>query len=156
MVRNECKSGRTADDLNDNKFWGGLLNKALPNGIDYRNVKCYGIIKNDQPMVAWSYYSFLEHQDSNRRLIEASVSIAAFHKQWHPFTTIRLILSFFFQEKRYNRLTAVTFPSNRQAVRLVNLAGFTLEGIIRRPAGFENYMQFSLLREDWENGRFYG
>ena len=90
----------------------------------------------------------------NVKELEASVSIAAFRKDWNPFKVIQLILSLFFKDSCYNRLTAVTHPSNRQAVRLVKLAGFTLEGILRKPVDVENIMQFSILREDWEVSRW--
>ena len=156
MARNKRKLRSTENDLNDNEYWGGLLNKALPDRIDYTKIQCFGIIENGEPVVAWSFNSFMEHKEHNIKELEASVSIAAFKSDWKPISTIRLILSLFFKDTCYNRLTAVTHPSNRQAVRLVKLAGFTLEGVLRKPSNIENIMQFSILREDWQGGRFYG
>lgn len=156
MARNEFEFGSAKNDLNDNQYWGELLNKTLPDTIDYTKIQCYGIIEDGKPVVAWSFNSFLLHSEHNVKEQEASVSIAAFRKDWKPLKVIRLILSLFFNNTCYNRLTAVTHPSNRQAVRLVKIAGFTLEGILRKPAKTENLMQFSILREDWKGGRFYG
>lgn len=154
MVGNKLVIGHTKNDLNNNWFWGSKLNEALPNTIDYRKLQCFGIIKDNKPSVAWAYNSFLQHTEHNIKELEASVSIAAFRKDWNPLTTIKLILSLFFKNSCYNRLTAVTHQSNRQAVRLVKLAGFTLEGILRKPVGIEDIMQFSILREDWEASRW--
>jgi hypothetical protein len=154
MVRNEYKPRSAKNDLNDNSYWGGLLNKALPDTIDYTKLRCYGVIKDGEPVVAWAFHSCLEYKQHNINLQEASVSIASFRNDWNPIKVIKLILSLFFKDTCYNRLTAVTHPSNRQAVRLVKLAGFTLEGILRKPSGIENIMQFSLLREDWESSRW--
>ena len=126
----------------------------MTGSIDYKKLQCCGIIKDGKPVVAWAFNSFLQHTESNIQELEASVSIAAFEKDWSPFKVIPLILSLFFKDSCYNRLTAVTHPSNRQAVRLLKIAGFTLEGILRKPAEIENIMQFSILREDWEASRW--
>lgn len=152
MVRNEYKPLSAEDDLN--QYWGGLLNEALPHRIDFTKTWCSGIIQDGKPVVAWSFNSYLEHVEHNIKELEASVSIAAFQADWKPLKVIRLILSLFFKDTCYNRLTAVTHSSNRQAVRLVNLAGFTLEAILRKPTGIEDIMQFSILREDWEKSRW--
>lgn len=154
MVGNESIVRSSKDDLKNNFYWGSKLNEALPDRIDYRRLQCFGIVDNGEPVVAWSFNSFQLHTESNIRELEASVSIAAFRKDWKPFKVIPLILSLFFKDSCYNRLTAVTHPSNRQAVRLLKVAGFTLEGILRKPAGIENIMQFSILREDWERSRW--
>jgi RimJ/RimL family protein N-acetyltransferase len=154
MVGNKHISRSSENGLNNNWYWGTKLNEAIPDRIDYTKCQCYGIIKEGMPSVAWAFNSFLMHKESNIQELEASVSLAAFRKDWNPLTTIKLILSLFFKDSCYNRLTAVTHASNRQAVRLVKLAGFTLEGILRKPAGIEDIMQFSILREDWEVSRW--
>jgi len=154
MVRNKSIIRSTENDIDTNQYWGELLNKALPGTIDYTKLRCYGVIDNNKPVVAWAFNSYLEHKQHNIKELEASVSIASFEADWKPLRTIRLILSLFFKDSCYNRLTAVTHSSNRQAVRLLKVAGFTLEGILRKPAGIENIMQFSILREDWEVSRW--
>ena len=156
MARNKCQLASAKDDLNANDYWGNLLNGKFPNKIDFTQLQCYGVIKEGKPVVAWAFHSYLGYKNNNMMELEAGVSIASFSKDWKPRRTIKKILSLFFKDMRYNRLTAVTHTSNRQAVRLVKLAGFTQEGIIRRPAKIENKLQFSLLREDFEGGRFYG
>lgn len=156
MARDESIVRSPKDDLNNNLYWGKLLNSKFPNGLDFTKFQCYGVVKGSKPLVAWAFHSYLNRRNSNLIEYEASVSIASFTKVWHPLRTIRLILSLFFKDSCYNRLTAVTLESNRQAVRLLKIAGFTQEGYIRRPAQEENKLQFSILREDWEAGRFYG
>ena len=156
MVGNEYKFLGAKDDITSNYYIANLLNKALPNSVNFKKVKCYALCKNNEPLVAWAFHDGKIYTDSDGEFKEGQVSIAAFDKKWRPFSTVRLILSLFFNDKGYNRLTAVTHINNRQAVRLVNFAGFTLEGIIRRPADIGNLMQFSLLKTDWEKGRFYG
>lgn len=156
MVGNVIEPRNTTHDLNDNEYWGALLNDAIPNSIDYREIQCYGIMKDNKPVIAWAYHSFLSNAWKNHAIkeLEASVSIASFKDDWKPFKTIKLILSLFFKQPCYNRLTATTHASNGQAVRLVKLAGFTLEGIQRKPSHIEDILQFSLLREDWERSRW--
>jgi len=155
MARNKSIIRSTENDLDTNQFWGELLNEALPDRIDYTKLNCCGVVDEKQePVVAWAFNSFLQHKEHNIKELEASVSIASFKSDWKPLRTIRLILSLFFKDSCYNRLTAVTHSSNRQAVRLLKVAGFTLEGILRKPAGIENIMQFSILREDWEVSRW--
>jgi len=156
MVRNKREFRCTENDINDNNYWGELLNSKFPGTLDFREFQCYGVIKDGEPLVAWAYHSYLSRKNHNIVDQEASVSIASFQTDWKPLRTIRLILSLFFKDTCYNRLTAVTHSSNRQAVRLVKLAGFTLEGRIRKPTGTEDKLQFSILREDYKGGRFYG
>jgi hypothetical protein len=151
MVGYEYEHGSSENDIN----WGEMLNKALPDTIDFREANCWGAAENGKPLVAWAFHSYLARKNHNIKEYEASVSIASFTPHWHPLKMIRLILALFFKNTGYDRLTAVTHKSNHQAVRLVKLAGFTLEGEIRKPAKIENKLQFSILREDWEAGRFY-
>lgn len=158
MARKQLKHGTSEYDLalRDDDRFGALLNEALPDTINFTALPCYGITRGEEVLVIWCFNSFFEHTEHNIRELEASVSIASCVKDWKPLRTIRLILSLFFKDTCYNRLTAVTHSKNRQAIRLVKLAGFTLEGILRKPASIENIMQFSILREDWQRGRFYG
>lgn len=151
MAGNECKLRESHDDLK----WGELLNKHLPPTVDYRLWECYGIEKNGKPLVAWSYHSYQNIGSNRHQNYEAEMSICSFDRRWATKNNISLMLSLFFKRNMYNRLTALIRIDNRQAVKLVKLAGFTLEGIIRRPKNELDILQFSLLREDWERGRFY-
>ena len=154
MVGNKFEFRNSENDIALNEYWGELLNKRIPGQLDYKQSECFGIIDDGQPVVAWSYNSFKEVKNNNIQELECSVSIASFRGEWKPFKVIPLILSLFFKNKCYNRLTALTSVKNRQAVRLLKLAGFTLEGIIRKPASVDNIMQFSLLREEYVRSRW--
>jgi hypothetical protein len=157
MARKQHLYGSTDDDIaiRDDEYFGSLLNEALPDTTDYRIWECFGFIRNGQPSFAWSYHSYLGCGSNQRRWYEAELSVASFSERWATKSKIKQMLSLFFNRSCYNRLTVLIRPSNRQAVKFSNLAGFTLEGTIRQPAGEEEILQFSLLREDWQQGKFY-
>ena len=155
MVRNESKYAILENDLRDDKYWGGLLNEALPPVLDYRNWECYGIERDGKPLVAWAYHSYTGIENGRYSNYEAEMAIAAFTKRWATKKRIGQMLSLFFHRSMYNRLTALIRSDNWQAVKLVKLAGFTLEGIIRKPRNELDILQFSMLKEDWEKSRFY-
>lgn len=155
MDGNKYQLRYSGNDLRDDKYWGELLNLSLPPTTDYTKWECYGIKENGVPLVAWCYHSYIGCPSNARNEYEAEMSIAAFNRKWAKKNNIKIMLSLFFNRNGYNRLTALINPNNRQAVKLVKLAGFTLEGIIRKPAGKPDILQFSLLKEDWEKGRFY-
>lgn len=154
MARNWNEFCKLDDDLRDDLYWGKLLNEHLPPTIDYRLWECYGI-KKDKPLVAWCYHSYQNIGSNRHQNYEAEMSICSFDRRWATKYNISLMLALFFKRNMYNRLTALIRIDNRQAVKLVKMAGFTLEGIIRRPKCELDILQFSMLREDWEKGRFY-
>jgi len=151
MAGNRDKYGNPYHDLRNDEKWGEILNKHLPPTIDYRIWECYGI----EGAVAWCYHSYIGIGSSHRQYYEAEMSIYALNKRWATRRRITVMLSLFFNRNMYNRLTALIRSDNRQAVKLVKLAGFTLEGIIRKPMNELDILQFSILKEDWEKGRFY-
>ena len=151
MVGNGYKHGNSHHDLRDDEKWGDILNKHLPPTVDYRKWECYGI----EGAVAWCYHSYIGIGSSQRQYYEAEMSICGLNPKWATRRRITVMLSLFFNRNMYNRLTALIRSDNRQAVKLVKLAGFTLEGIIRKPANELDILQFSILKEEWEKGRFY-
>jgi hypothetical protein len=151
MAWNELELRELNNDLRNDAKWGAVLNECLGGLVDYTKMPCYG---NDK--VVWSYHSYFESGNNRYSFYEAEMSIFDLDKRWATKRLISIMLALFFRNNMYNRLTALIEVDNRQAVRLVKLAGFTLEGIIRRPVNFKNILQFSILREDWEKGRFYG
>lgn len=154
MVRNRIELQHIENDLKDNFYWGDILNVSLPPVTDYRKWDCYGIKRDGMPVVAWSYHSYIKMGNSRLRYYEAEMSIASFSPNWATKGTIKLMLALFFYKSMYNRLTALITSDNRQAVKLVELAGFTQEGIVRQPTGLKEIKQFSLLKEEWKKGRF--
>lgn len=157
MARNEREFGCSADDLRDDSYWGDLISSKFPEKTtNYSKFACFGIKKNGVPQVAWCYHSYLKGNSNLQNHMQAEITIASFSTNWNVRKTLKILFYLFFQNNVYNRLTALILPSNRQAVRLVKLAGFTLEGIIRTPEDSENILQFSLLREDWKSGKYYG
>lgn len=155
MAGNRAKLRELDNDLRNDEYWGGLLNKHLPPTVDYRLWECYGIVKNDKPIVAWCYHSYQNIGSNRHQNYEAEISICSFDRSWAKKSNISVMLALFFYRDVYNRLTALIRIDNRQAVKLVKLAGFTLEGVIRRPRNELDILQFSILKEDWEVGRFY-
>jgi len=151
MAGNKRKFREPDDDLRDDEYWGGVLNDNLPPTVDYRTWECFGI----KDRVAWSYHSYAGIGSQRHQYYEAEMSICGLHPRWATKKRVALMLALFFKRNMYNRLTALIRIDNRQAVKLVKLAGFTLEGIVRRPACELDILQFSLLKEDWEKGRFY-
>lgn len=143
--------------IRDDKRFGEVLNKGIPDVVDCTKWECYGFVdKNDKPIVAWCYHSYLGNGSHRYQYYEAEMSIVALNKRWATKNRINQMLTLFFKRNGYNRLTALIKKSNWQAVKLVKLAGFTLEGIIRQPANIEEILQFSILKEDWQRGCFYG
>lgn len=155
MAWNELELRKLNDDLRDDVFWGAMLNDKLPRTVDYRKWECFGIKKKGVPLVAWCFHSYGNIGSNRHHVYEAEMSICSFDRRWATKGNISIMLALFFRNSMYNRLTALIRTDNRQAVRLVKLAGFTLEGIIRRPACELDIFQFSILREDWLGGRFY-
>lgn len=151
MARNRDELLAAGNDLRDDKKWGEVLNKHLNPLVDYRLWPCYG-----NGNVAWSYHSYFECKNNRYQYYEAEISIVSLNRRWANKEIIKIILALFFHKSNYNRLTALIRIDNRQAVKLVKLTGFILEGIIRKPKNELDILQFSLLREDWERGRFYG
>lgn len=151
MAGNGHKHGYSYNDLRDDEKWGAVLNDKLPPTVDYRKWECYGI----EGKVAWCYHSYIGIGSSQRQYYEAEMSICALSPRWATREKITIMLSLFFKRNMYTRLTALIRSDNRQAVKLVKLAGFTLEGIIRKPSNELDILQFSLLKEDWQKGRFH-
>lgn len=157
MAGNKRQLRYSKDDLRDDLYWGSLINEKFPEkNTDYSKFACFGVKKEGKPQVGWCFHSYLKGNSNLQNHMQAEVTIAAFSSNWNVRKTLKILFYLFFSNKVYNRLTALILPSNRQAVRLVKLAGFTLEGVIRTPAECEDILQFSLLREDWKTGRYYG
>lgn len=152
MARNEHQLRHTTYDIkrNDKRF-GMLLNQLITRPLDFRDWECYAILKDNKPLCVWSYHSYIGLNHS-RSEFEAEISIAANSKKWPVKYTVRNILSLFFGRNGYNRVTALVHKDNRQAVKLVELAGFIVEGIIRKPEGQEDILQYSLLKQEWKGG----
>jgi hypothetical protein len=156
MVREQSKYGSIEHDLKrDDVYFGLMLNKALPDTVDYTNWECYGFQNKDGKTVfAFAYHSYIETTCNRLSQLECELAVASFDKHWATKRRISIMLSLFFNRDRYNRITVLIGESNEQAVKFSKLAGFTLEGTIRKPAGNENLLQFSLLKEEWLAGDF--
>lgn len=83
------------------------------------------------------------------------IAIAPEHqRQGYAAEAIRLCLRYYFQERRYQKVTAEVYSFNRASIALHERLGFALEGRLRRMVytngQFYDALLFGLLREEFE------
>lgn len=115
---------------------------------DFKRAECYYIGDPIQMAFCFSHY---EQLDSNYGW-QAIISICAepgfrFNKR-----ILRNGLAFFFKNPKMNniRLQALTPSWNKQALRLVDIAGFTREGILRKYLRNGDVVISSMLLEEFD------
>ena len=75
--------------------------------------------------------------------------------QHHGYATeaIRLVLRFYFQERRYQKVTVEVYSFNEPSIRLHEALGFTLEGRLRRmiytEGTFHDVLMFGLTDDEF-------
>jgi len=69
---------------------------------------------------------------------------------------IRLVLGYYFRERRYQKVNAEVYAFNEPSIRLHERLGFSLEGRLRRlvysGGAFHDLLIFGLTREEFEAG----
>ncbi|MBK8022573.1 MAG: GNAT family N-acetyltransferase [Chloroflexi bacterium] len=83
------------------------------------------------------------------------LSIAPDHqRKGYGSEAIRLVMRYFFQEKRYQKVSAEVYSFNEPSIRLHDHLGFTLEGRLRRMVytggQFYDALIYGMLREEFE------
>ncbi|MBN1967368.1 MAG: GNAT family N-acetyltransferase [Anaerolineae bacterium] len=83
------------------------------------------------------------------------LSIApAYRRQGYASEAIRLVLRFYFHERRYQKANAEVYAFNAGSIRLHEKLGFTLEGRLRRmvftQGAFHDALVYGMTREEFE------
>jgi RimJ/RimL family protein N-acetyltransferase len=83
--------------------------------------------------------------------------IAAEHqRKGYASEAIKLVLRYYFHEKRYQKATVEITSFNQPSIRLHERLGFTLEGRLRRMAftdgKFYDALLYGMLREEFDRG----
>lgn len=83
------------------------------------------------------------------------VAIApTYQRRGYAAEAIRLVLRYFFAEKRYQKVNAEVYSFNAASIRLHEHLGFTLEGRLRRmvytEGQFHDALVYGMLREEFE------
>jgi RimJ/RimL family protein N-acetyltransferase len=77
-----------------------------------------------------------------------------FQRQGYGSEAIRLVLGYYFLERRYQKVTVEVFAFNEPSIRLHERLGFTLEGRLRRMiytgGEYHDALLYGLTREEFE------
>jgi hypothetical protein len=132
------------DDIKAGVFLNKMLNKFSI--ADYRKSKCYYL--GDPIEIAVAFSSFRTMQ--NGCCAEMSIATNNF---FFTRTKIKQLLALFFENTSYNNIRLEAFIPiwNKQAIRLVELAGFTREGELRQVANDGNRYLYSILKQEYVN-----
>jgi RimJ/RimL family protein N-acetyltransferase len=125
-----------------------FLNKQLAVHSSFKYNEAMVYTSGEPINFAVAFYNYKELENGSYEA-EASICSNGFY---YNKKIIKEVLSLFFENKYYNvnRLIAFTSPRNKQAIRLLELFGFKLEGILRQVAkNNENRLLYSILREDY-------
>jgi len=134
--------------IRDDIWAGGFLNRKIKSPYDFKRAECYRF--GDKLAISFSHQERLVHGDM------ATFSIAVEDGFFFTKGIIHKGLALFFENVKFNniRLQALTPTGNKQALRLVDIAGFTREGILRNYTPNGDVVISSMLKEEY--GRKYG
>jgi RimJ/RimL family protein N-acetyltransferase len=90
----------------------------------------------------------------NHHYRSIEVSCAADSAKWLSRNTIRGILSYPFEQLGVVRMSSVTRPDDDRTRHVLEALGFTYEGTGRKVFGDADGVSYSLLRDEWREGRF--
>lgn len=90
----------------------------------------------------------------NKHYCSMEVSCAAESAKWLSRRIITGILSYPFEQMGVVRLSSVTRPDDRRTRHVLEALGFKFEGVGRRVFGDHDGASYSLLGDEWRNGRF--
>lgn len=123
---------------------GAFLNRMIGGPMDYRKAHCYYW---GEPSFAIAYYDFRQLYNGTNAEIAVAASDFSFDKSF-----IKHALAIFYENVKFNnvRLEALISPNNKQAIRLIHLSGFTLEGCKRKVAPDGDRLSFAMLKEEYE------
>ena len=127
----------------DDKLIGAKLNKTLGrSNIDYTQWECW-----QTGSLIWGLHSYLEYLDCNL-LNKLGVELAIANQ---PGQITKKMIKTIYREifPRYDRLTALISPDNKQACRFARIAGFTLEGRLRKVDKGKDVYIFSIFKEEY-------
>ncbi len=83
--------------------------------------------------------------------------VPAARRRGYGTEMVRLIVDYLFMHKDIGRIQAETHPANDGSRRILEKAGFTFEGLIRRSyfsrGTWRDTAMYSLLREEWAGPR---
>jgi RimJ/RimL family protein N-acetyltransferase len=78
----------------------------------------------------------------------------AYQRRGYGTDAIKIILRYFFHEKRYQKVNAEVFSFNQPSIRLHERLGFTLEGRLRRMVftggQFHDALIYGMLKEEFK------
>lgn len=130
---------------------GAYLNKKLKGmPFDFKQAQCYYYGNPIKMAFCYSHYEEL----GTGYGYQALISIAAEPDFKFSRKILKNGLAYFFNNRKMNciRLEALTPLRNEQALRLVKVAGFTVEGVKRRFLPNDDVVISSMLKEEFHHG----
>jgi len=110
--------------------------------IDHREWECW-----QTGNLYWALHSHLEYVDQNERS-KFSIEGTILNRGGHiTRTMIRCMFNEIFP--RYDRLTALISPENKQASKFVRIVGFAYEGTLRKVDKGKDINIFSIFEEEY-------
>lgn len=126
---------------------GAFLNKRIKHSpFDYKQGECYYLGEPINFAVCYSEHRSMQHGNL------AEVSIATGKGFEFSRSLIANALAIYYNNRYTNniRLQALVPPWNKQALRLLHICGFQLEGRMRNVAKDGDRLLFSLLKNEFE------
>lgn len=131
--------------IRDDIRGGAFLNRMIPHSpTDYRYAQCY--YYGDPVRFCIAYYDFRHLHNGYQAELALAATDFSFSREF-----IKQALAIFFKNGKFNniRLQALISPENRQAVRLAELSGFSLEGRLRGVSPDGDRLIYSMLKEEY-------
>jgi len=129
-----------------NDDYVNVIHDNVPGFVNITNCYAYKI-----DGLYFCFHSFTT--EAHAKLLELMQAEISLYNEGGSITRdiIRKVLTLFFYNKCYTRLTALVASSNRQAQRLAKICGFTEEGRLREAQEGEDVIIYSLLRREYED-----
>jgi len=126
----------------DDKLIGKKLNNYFGKDIiDYTEWECW-----QTGSLLWALHSYIEYQSN--MLNKFQVELAVLNEGGQ---ITRSVIKKVYKEifPRYERLTALISPNNKQACKFARVAGFTLEGRLRKVDKGGDVNIYSILEQEY-------
>jgi RimJ/RimL family protein N-acetyltransferase len=132
------------------KAWADAESRREPRNDEFR----FQIARVDGPMVGTL---LTHHCDLRHGTFMYGIAVMPEHRgKGYASEAIRLLLRYFFQERRYQKVTAEVYSFNEASIRLHERLGFTLEGRLRRMIFTEGQhfdtLVYGMTSEEFETG----
>lgn len=133
------------EHFRDDQVIGQKLNKYFKrSNIDYTKWESW-----KTGSLLWALHSYLEYKENMLTKFQVELTVLNEDGGQMSRNVIRTVYREIFP--RYERLTALISPHNEQACKFARVAGFTLEGRLRRVDHGKDINIYSIFEDEYRN-----